>query len=80
MTLFEGAILSIISKAKSEGIDANEYFNIYRDDFKRKDVATIYLAYEEELKRQNLVVRTKEKKKRKNLRYEYNRGFFLGFR
>ncbi|KAI9256138.1 P-loop containing nucleoside triphosphate hydrolase protein [Helicostylum pulchrum] len=50
-----GAILGLISKAKSEGINANEYYEIYRDDFKRKDIATIYLAYEEELKRQNLV-------------------------
>lgn len=57
MFYFEGAVLGIISQAKSKGIDATEFFETYRDDFKRKDVAKIYFAYEEELKRQNLVVR-----------------------
>ncbi|KAI8088310.1 P-loop containing nucleoside triphosphate hydrolase protein [Thamnidium elegans] len=54
-TMEAGAVLGIISQAKSKGIDATEFFETYRDDFKRKDVAKIYFAYEEELKRQNLV-------------------------
>lgn len=51
-----GVIFGIISKAKSEGITASEYQEMHAKNFKRKDIATIYTAYEEELYNNNLVV------------------------
>lgn len=50
-----GAIFGIISKAKSEGITAKEFSDLYSQNFKRKYIAIIYTAYEEELRLNNLV-------------------------
>ncbi|CAO0794680.1 unnamed protein product [Mucor circinelloides] len=50
-----GAIFGIISKAKSEGITAKEYSDLNSHKFDRKDIAKIYIAYEEELQLNNLV-------------------------
>ncbi|KAK4518171.1 uncharacterized protein ATC70_001522 [Mucor velutinosus] len=50
-----GAIFGIISKAKSEGITAPEFSNLYSHKYERRDIATIYTAYEKELQLNNLV-------------------------
>lgn len=60
--MFLGAIFGIISKAKSEGITAKEYSDLNSHKFDRKDIAKIYIAYEEELQLNNLVVRIQSRR------------------
>ncbi|KAG4065602.1 hypothetical protein HA402_012592 [Bradysia odoriphaga] len=50
-----GAIWGLISKAKNKGETCAVYAKLYGKDFKTKDIATLYVAYERELKKLNLV-------------------------
>lgn len=51
-----GAIWGIINKAKNKGETCDIYARKYGNEFKTKDIATIYTLYEAELKKLNLVV------------------------
>lgn len=51
-----GAILGLISKAKSEGISAKDYAKMNATNFKRRDISILYLEYETQLRKLNLVV------------------------
>lgn len=51
-----GTILGIISKAKSKGENEHKYKELHGHEFKCKDIAVIFMAYEKELKIQNVVV------------------------
>ncbi|KAI8638789.1 P-loop containing nucleoside triphosphate hydrolase protein [Parasitella parasitica] len=50
-----GVISNIISKAKSEGITASQYKEMYSEDFAKRNIAVLYEAYEQELYNNNLV-------------------------
>ncbi|KAI8065345.1 P-loop containing nucleoside triphosphate hydrolase protein [Gilbertella persicaria] len=50
-----GAIWGLISKAKSQGLTAAQYSDLYGTEFKKKDIAILFTAYESELKKLNLV-------------------------
>ncbi|XP_037032641.1 ATP-dependent DNA helicase PcrA-like [Bradysia coprophila] len=54
-TMQLGAIWGLISKAKNKGETCAVYAKLYGKDFKTKDIATLYVAYERELKKLNLV-------------------------
>lgn len=51
-----GAIFGLISKAKSEGISAKDYAKMNATNFKRRDIGILYLEYETQLRKLNLVV------------------------
>ncbi|KAI7903351.1 P-loop containing nucleoside triphosphate hydrolase protein [Cokeromyces recurvatus] len=50
-----GAILGMISKAKSKGLTEKQYADLYGQEFATRNVSIIFTAYEKELKRLNLV-------------------------
>ncbi|KAI8991764.1 P-loop containing nucleoside triphosphate hydrolase protein [Mycotypha africana] len=50
-----GAVCSIISKAKNDGMTARDYYDAYRDDFSKKNISALFTAYEEKLHELNLV-------------------------
>ncbi|CEG78325.1 hypothetical protein RMATCC62417_12954 [Rhizopus microsporus] len=50
-----GAIFGLISKAKSEGINAKDYAKMNATNFKRRDISILYLEYEAQLQKLNLV-------------------------
>lgn len=52
-----GAILGIISKAKSKGIDEKQYRELYGEEWDKKNIAIVFEEYEKRLEKQNLVVR-----------------------
>ncbi|KAG2195912.1 hypothetical protein INT47_002685 [Mucor saturninus] len=54
-TLTPGALLGIISKAKSKGEDEHMYKELYGKEYKTRYIAVVFMAYEEELKRQNML-------------------------
>lgn len=56
-TFHLGAIWGLISKAKNKGETCHVYAQKYGSGFETRDIATLYIAYERELKKLNLVVR-----------------------
>lgn len=52
-----GAIWGLINKAKNKGETCEIYARLYGTFYNTKDIATLYTAYEAELKKLNLVVR-----------------------
>lgn len=50
------ALLNIISKEKSQGIDEKQYRELYADKWDKKNIVVVFEEYEKKLDKQNLVV------------------------